>query len=339
MQGILLGLGLLMFISARVLLIVRAFRTSVGWGLAAWWLPFGSTIFAFKYPDKGRGLLLCMLGSGALLWGLLMTNPSFTEGFKRGYAAGRQRAEMRRNGQASGLYNAGPTHEVRDLAENEPVVPAATPAPPDPYAVQRSVLAKHGADLLAEYQRLDAERAKLKPGAKASVAAFNAKAAHYQSGLKALQTEQAQLAVLDHPGTVAVGAAQAVSAPGGGSPAALNAADAAANAALLRLQTSVSVGNYAGFAASLRKCLADYRRTAVFPQITAYAQRVLRDAPPTKLRRRAATAGPGRADGIRRHHPAGADHREPDSAEGGAPAGQYGSVSLQLRSRSDQAGF
>jgi len=50
---ILLGVGLICTLIARVVLIASAFRISWGWGLGVF-LPFGPFLFRRKYPDDAR---------------------------------------------------------------------------------------------------------------------------------------------------------------------------------------------------------------------------------------------------------------------------------------------
>ena len=122
---------------------------------------------------------------------------------------------------------------------------------------------------------MDKARAKLKKGSP-QVAAFNARAAKYQEGIRALAAEQAQLAALDHPAAVVPASAQA--APATGDPR-----EAEANAALAQLRAMSARGDYAAFADTLKKCLADYRQTAAFPQIAATARGTLANATPDRL--------------------------------------------------------
>ena len=291
MLSSLLALFFMIAVVAHVILIVKAFQTSAGWGLAVLFLPFGNLAFACNHWQEARTSFVVSFCANLVFLLVLFNDPPVTEGFWKGYAEGRQRAlaarGLREDGRSAAPHSPRAPHEVRDLADNEPPgSPAPTTAltPPDPYATQRAALVRHGADLQAEYQRLSAERTALKPGNKAALAAFNVQAAHYQRDVQALQAEQAQLDVLDHPGKAAAGVAKALPDVGNGGHAAASAGvETEANAALLRLHASVAEGNYAGFAATLRKCLADYRRTAAFPRITAYAQQVIRDASAARL--------------------------------------------------------
>ena len=93
------------------------------------------------------------------------------------------------------------------------------------------------------------------------MAAFNAKAAHYQQGLQTLAEEKTRLDALDHASN-------------------LNA-DAAT--ALASLQTSARTGDYEAFAAVLKKSLTEYRQTPAFPQIVALARPTLQQATPDKV--------------------------------------------------------
>ena len=269
-------------IGSYIALVVAGFRISARWGIILFLLPAGGVIFMIKHWNEGGKIYPLKMAAYVACIAILVSHPDLLELYGRYVPlAGKMAAEINRKDGAASTANARPdqtprSRAARDIAENTPV-PTAAPVPTaDPFAVQRAALVKHNTDLSAEFQRLSAERAALKPGNGVALKAFNAKAARYQGGLQALQAEQAQLDALDHPGNVAV-QASASPQPGTGGP------EAEASAALGRMRASVAEGNYAGFAATLRKCLADYRHTTAFPQIAAYAREVMRDTPPTKL--------------------------------------------------------
>ena len=280
---VLLLLAYAVLLVTLIWLVVAAFRIRVFYGFAVLFLPFSGLIFAIRYRKEIGGLYAVHLASYGAICLIVGSSPQLMAGMGHKIPGARLVAH------ALGTVEAPPArrlvgrggspttaHEARDLAENES---APAPAPTvDPFAAPRAALARHNADLAAEFARLSAERAALKPGSGAALKVFNAKAARYQGGLQALQAEQAQLDALDHPGSVAV-QASASPRPGAGDAG----AEAEAGAALGRMRASVAEGNYAGFAATLRKCLADYRHTAAFAQIAAYAREVMRDTPPAKL--------------------------------------------------------
>ena len=258
---------------------VAAFRQGIWWGLGTLFLWPVHLVFLVLHWKTVRkpffGMLACGIIAGAGIGAFFATNPEEFTTFAK--AAGIQ---LSINGQPAPKREAPPgPREARDLAATEAPSPKPptrpTPAPVDPFAVQRAACAKHAADLNAIYADLNKERAKLKKGSPA-VAAFNVKAAKYQDGLRALAAERAQLDALDRPAAAALTPAAPVHAPN-------DPKEAEANAALLRLRALATQGDYPAFAETLKKCLGDYRQTAAFPQIAAVARETLAGATPDKL--------------------------------------------------------
>ncbi len=241
-------LSLCVCLVTAILILVRAFRASIWWGLIVMFVPFGRVVFVFTHWNETAKLFLVNVLSIVVAVGLLLGT---SLGKDLTDASGRDRA-----GSANDPAVQPTPREVRDLAETEATVSAATP--PDPNAVQRAAYAKHLKDLTAVYQQLNAERPKLKPGSPA-VAAFNARLARYQQDLASVTEEKARLDTLDH------------------------SSNANAAAALASLQISAQTGDYEAFAATLKKSLSDYRQTPVFPQIVALARTTLQQATPDKV--------------------------------------------------------
>ena len=276
----------IVFLVSMVMLIVAAFQKRILLGFLVLFLPFAGTVYAIKYWREVSTRYLLMVGGYMAMVVLMATSPELmTVGGHKlpgatllAHALGTPDAPVHPI-PGRGRDPAAPPREARDLADTATNSNAPTtrplPVPTDPFAAQRAAVAKHAADLNAQYTELDKARAKLKKGSP-QVAAFNARAAKYQEGIRALAAEQAQLAALDHPAAVVPASAQA--APATGDPR-----EAEANAALAQLRAMSARGDYAAFADTLKKCLADYRQTAAFPQIAATARGTLANATPDRL--------------------------------------------------------
>ena len=272
------------FLGAFLFLLAAAFRVRVLYGFLVL-LPFGALAFVIKYPKEGGTRFAVCVAAYTALNFIVGSSPELKTPLGRFFPASRLIADALGTkdspvlARGSGSNGSPPApREAHDLAETGTSsalhVVGPIPATVDPFAAQRAACAQHAADLNAQYAELTKARAKLKKGSP-QVAAFNAKAAKYQEGLRALAAEQAQLAALDHP---AANAASAQAAPASGDPK-----EAEANAALTRLRALAAEGDYASFADTLKKCLADYQHTAAFPQIAVTARGTLANATPDKL--------------------------------------------------------
>lgn len=226
------------------LIVVRAFRTSVWWGLIVMFVPLGRIAFVLTHWSETAKPFLINLLSLAAAIGLLL-GTSLGEEFKASRAGKPSEA-------AATMAPTPAPREVRDLAANDPPTPppaAATAPPADPLAARRAAYTRHATELAAAYQQLEAERGKLKPGSPA-VATFNARAARYQRDLQAAADEKAKLDALDHAANL----------------------DAESAAALASLQASAGAGDYEAFAATLGRALDAYRQTPSFPALVAFAR-------------------------------------------------------------------
>ena len=261
------------FLVSLVFLAMAGFRISIRWGIVLLLAPFGGVFFCVRHWQEGGKLYLLKAGSCLVLVCLLVNNPSLFKQYGQFIPFGSRLAGAVAKAEKE---NSPPSTEAADPRSDATPPPAVRPTitPVDPFAAQRAAVAKHAADLNTQYAELNKARAKLKKGSP-QVAAFNAKAAKYQEGLRALAAEQVQLAALDHPAADATASAQAAPAP--------TDKEAEANAALARLRAMAAKGDYAAFADTLKKCLADYRQTAVFPQIAAAARGTLANATPDRL--------------------------------------------------------
>lgn len=73
---ILLAVAILAYLVGRIWLIVNAFRTSVGWGLAVMFLaPIGSILFRMNYKDEARKPFYCGLVALILFGAFKTTMP------------------------------------------------------------------------------------------------------------------------------------------------------------------------------------------------------------------------------------------------------------------------
>lgn len=128
---ILLGIGLILALIARVLLITAAFKVSWRWGLGVF-LPFGPTAFRISYPEDARParpFLLSALGCFALFFifgpGLGSIRPSGTVSQKspgsisaKGYALEKPQPAQKSKG-FFGFFKSGPTLEERRTANTK----------------------------------------------------------------------------------------------------------------------------------------------------------------------------------------------------------------------------
>ncbi len=259
----------IIFLISFVILVVRGFMTRVAWGFIVLLAPFGIVAFSIKHWSEVGKYFILYLVSFAACVALVFMSPTMIALYVRSRPVTAslfkavnpsayeesQKLPIANHGQPQ----ASPTpREVRDLAENE--APLSATPPPDPNSTPRGEYVKHARALNILYQQLNAERPKLKPGSPA-VAAFNAKAAHYQQGLASLDEEKKRLDALDHASNL----------------------NAEAAAALGSLQTSANTGDYEAFAATLKKSLSDHRQTPVFPQIVAFARVTLQQTTPEKV--------------------------------------------------------
>ena len=281
------------FLVSLVLLVIAAFRIKVIYGFAVILLPFSGLIFAVKYWKEVGGKYLVKTASYAAMLLILGSSPELMARFGHklpgaelvAHALGTPDAPPAHS--VSGRGGSAPApHQVHDLAETEPTT-TLVPAPTvDPFAVQRAALAKHNADLLGEYQRLATERSALKPGPGAARREGFQRQGGPLSGRGASVAERTvatrRAGSSGRPANVAV-LATSLSSPSHAVGDGAVEAETESRAALGRLRISVAEGNYAGFAAALRKCLADYRQTAAFPEIAAYARQVMHDTSPGQM--------------------------------------------------------
>ena len=191
------------WLGAALLLIVAAFRTSIKWGLLTLFVPFfGGLIFVCKHWEKGGIVFLVSVFSrlGCVAVFLLHLDVFLPYLEKRDPALA---ARLRQTPFAPTPppLPPGQKREAVDVAEVETPLTQR-----DALLNGEAAYAKHALELNVTYEQLKAARAKLKGGGPA-LAAYNAKAAHYQEGLQTLALEKSRLDSLH--GTVAAATAAA----------------------------------------------------------------------------------------------------------------------------------
>lgn len=160
---LLTGVGALVVIVGSILLLVAAFRVSLGWGLASLLVPFAGLVFIpVHWAEARRGFLVSLVGT-LLLGGaaVLVT-----------------------------MNSQGKLETAMNLAfENAAVQPAIT----DPVAAQAADLEAVFEELKVRHAALETRRASLKLADPAAVETFNREATAYHRDLHQARAEKAAL--------------------------------------------------------------------------------------------------------------------------------------------------
>ncbi len=238
----LIGLG------ALIWLLVVAFRTSLKWGIVSLLVPFGSLVFASKHWSKaGVAFLISRLGfiGCAVVYAL---HPEPFAPYVQQVPA--LQAMLAHTQHVTALIaptppppppGKPPKREAVDVADAESLVSQR-----DALLFQQTAYDKHAAELTATYEQLKTARAKLKGGGPA-LAAYNARAAHYQDDCRSLAAEKARLDSLQHTVAAVTAAARATTqtvanvSQGSSAPAAGNAPPPGAEAPVTRAQMEAAV--------------------------------------------------------------------------------------------------
>jgi hypothetical protein len=162
-------------------MLFSAFSESVAWGLVVLFCPFGNVIYACKRWRKAK--LACV---GNLLWaGILCTSLSTDPGVQAGF--------IRLANRFTGAHATIPAPDLDEQIQEEQ----------EELQTLEVTFSRSGANLTKQYQSLEAQRKKLKPGDAAAIAKYNEVAFAYQARnaqckqLKQdISTEQKQLTVL-----------------------------------------------------------------------------------------------------------------------------------------------
>lgn len=191
-------------------LIVVAFRTSVAWGFITWFVPFGNVIFVGKHWGKAGVPFLLSFAGFAGCEAIYFLHPEPFAPYLKQYPA--LQAATSRVKLPAFLVPTPPPAPPGKPEKREAVDVAATDsivAQRDSLLLQQDAYDKHAAELSATYEQLKTARAKLKGGGGPALAAYNAKAAHYQDACRTLATEKARLDALQHNVGVATAKAKA----------------------------------------------------------------------------------------------------------------------------------
>jgi len=176
---LLLVLGSIAGIYAAIVLLVRAFRTSLVWGLVSLFVPLGGLVFIIMHWEQGRKPFIAHLIGIALAVGGYCTLPKAMRPPMPG-------AQVAAHEQPS----AAPTDradrpEPRDALTN--LNAEITKVQADGAWLQQEEISQTN-NLTSVYNDLAARRAQLKPGDQAATAAFNRDAAAYTARKKQLET-------------------------------------------------------------------------------------------------------------------------------------------------------
>lgn len=173
---------------AAILLLVRAFRTSLAWGLITLLVPLGNVVFIFAHWAQGRRPFVAHIIALALLAGAVCSSPALMKSFPP--------AMQLSIGQHPSAAPAGQGDQPEDLNAEIAAAQAGT-------ARLQQQVASAITSLTSVYNDLATRRAQLKPGDQQATAAFNRDAAAYtarKKQLDALRTEaqanDAQLSAL-----------------------------------------------------------------------------------------------------------------------------------------------
>lgn len=78
--GILMAVGAIVALIYGIIILIKAFKASVLWGLGCLFVPFVSLVFVIKYwGECKKPFLMSLLGSVILGVGAGMMGPTFTE--------------------------------------------------------------------------------------------------------------------------------------------------------------------------------------------------------------------------------------------------------------------
>lgn len=152
-------IGFLLMFGGTIVLLVRAFQESIGWGVASLLIPFANVLFALCHWGRAKGSFICMMiGTGMFVGGVLKTG-AFSE------------AHLMQAFKEAMAGSAGSAEELTaSIQESRNRIEAL-----------EGKFATQGAELTKQYAALEARRAKLKTDDAPGVERFNAEAAAYQA--------------------------------------------------------------------------------------------------------------------------------------------------------------
>lgn len=155
------------------MLVVAAFRVSIGWGLAYLFLPFAQIVFLFKHwQEARRGFWLNLFGA-LLLCGALFSTPPPKRNLVKGAPAAVKQPPVEK--EKPGDLNTQIERKRAQIDEWE------------------TQFQKQGAALAQQYQALNARRNALNASDAAAVTDFNAQATAYSQANAALKQLRQQI--------------------------------------------------------------------------------------------------------------------------------------------------
>lgn len=172
---LLLAPGAVAAIYASILLLIRAFKTSLVWGLIVLFVPLGSVVFIFAYWEKGRRPFFAHLIALGFLSGFFCTLPSAAR-------ATVMQLVTHQN------PNPAQNNQARQSADLDAEI---TNAREDALRLQRETDSET-TSLTGDYNDLAKRRGQLKAGDQPAIVAFNRDAAAYsarKTHLNALRVE------------------------------------------------------------------------------------------------------------------------------------------------------
>ena len=194
---ILLCIGLLVAVGGGIVLLVAAFRESVGWGFVVLLVPLANVVFVIKRWSKAKLGFLISLAGVAVMAGGVFSSPQIRHAIE-------ETADARAKGKLA--ESDAPARLLKVvLNPNAPATPAPAPTPDLSAKIQDHRLrleqmeGQFAADspvLTKRYQELEAKRKKLKSNDVAAMTAFNTEAAAYQAQNEQRRQAQRTIATL-----------------------------------------------------------------------------------------------------------------------------------------------
>jgi glutaredoxin len=155
---LIMGIGLLIAVIASIMVLVNAWRQSIGWFLLAFFVPFGRLIFVCMHWSETKGPFLMTYVGVAIMFAGIFAVPDVRE-----HAMKDIRTRM-------GVKETPARNYTAEIQEHR-----------DQLELLQASFAQDGVELTKQYQQLDAQRKALKPGDTEATLKFNEAAAAYQA--------------------------------------------------------------------------------------------------------------------------------------------------------------
>jgi len=165
-----MGAGLLIALIASIVVLINAWRQSIGWFLLALFVPFGRLIFVCMHWSETKNSFIMTYVGVAIMFAGIFAVPDVRE-----HAIKDIRAKM-------GIKETPPRNFAAEIQEHR-----------DQMESLQASFAQDGVELTKQYQQLDAQRKALKPGDTEAITKFNEAAAAYQARNTARKKMQQQM--------------------------------------------------------------------------------------------------------------------------------------------------